>query len=122
MPRYSRLPIAQSSALGLELGEVSPHSSECGPVEAVNPMTTAGDLIVLSGPGCDLGHVLTAIIGPDGSSVLGPGCRVGTFWELQKDGPHTLVINSDECGECSDEEMDAPGPYHFVFQGGTIAH
>lgn len=82
----------------------------------------AGDLIVLSGPGCDLGHVLTAIIGPDGSSVLGPGCRVGTFWKLQKDGPHTLVINSDECGECSDEEMDAPGPYHFVFQGGTIAH
>jgi hypothetical protein len=81
----------------------------------------AGDLIVLSGAGCNLGHVMTAIIDPDGNSVLGPGCREGTYWKLQKDGPHKLVINSDDCGECSDEEMDKPGPYHFVFQGGKLA-
>lgn len=75
----------------------------------------AGDLIVLSGEGCDL-KVLTSIIDPDGHDILGPSCRTGTYWKLPKDGTYQLVVNGGEWAHAK-----ITGTYHFVFQGGKLA-
>ncbi len=75
-----------------------------------------GDLIVLSGEGCDL-KVLITIIDPDGHDALGPSCRTGDVFKVPKDGTYQLVVNG---GEWSHAEVT--GPYHFVFQGGKLAH
>ena len=75
----------------------------------------AGDLIVLSGKGCDL-KFFTAILDPEGHSILGPSCRTGTYWKLPRDGTYQLVVNSGEWAHA-----EAIGPYHFVFQGGKLA-
>jgi hypothetical protein len=75
----------------------------------------AGDLIVLSGEGCEL-KVHTIIIDADGHDVLGPSCRAGTYYKLPKDGTYQLIVNG---GEWAHGEIT--GPYHFVFQGGTLA-
>ncbi len=75
----------------------------------------AGDLIVLSGEGCEL-SVQTEIVDPDGHDVLGPSCRVGTYWKLPKDGAYQLIVNGYESAH-----GDVTGPYHFVFQGGKAS-
>ncbi|HEY6938728.1 MAG TPA: VWD domain-containing protein [Terriglobales bacterium] len=75
----------------------------------------AGDLIVLSGEGCEL-KVLTIILDPAGHDFLGPSCRTGTYWKVPKDGTYQLVVNG---GEWAHAEIT--GPYHFVFQGGKLA-
>jgi hypothetical protein len=73
----------------------------------------AGDLVLVSGQGCDLGSMITDIIDPEGHDLLGPGCRVGTYYKLPENGTYQFVINSTDAAE--------PGPYHFVFQGGKLA-
>ncbi len=75
-----------------------------------------GDLIVLSGEGCEL-KVLTTIIDPGGHDSLGPSCRAGDAFKVPADGTYQLVVNG---GEWSHAEMT--GPYHFVFQGGKLTH
>jgi hypothetical protein len=70
---------------------------------------------VLSGEGCEL-KVHTIIIDADGHDVLGPSCRAGTYYKLPKDGTYQLIVNG---GEWAHGEIT--GPYHFVFQGGTLA-
>jgi von Willebrand factor type D domain len=73
----------------------------------------AGDLIVLSGEGCDLGWMGTDIIDPEGHDFLGPSCRVGTDYKVSENGTYQLIVNS--------LDSPSPGPYHFVFQGGKLA-
>jgi hypothetical protein len=73
----------------------------------------AGDVIVLSGEGCDLGWMGTDIIDPEGHDFLGPSCRVGTDYKVSENGTYQLIVNS--------LESPSPGPYHFVFQGGKLA-
>lgn len=67
----------------------------------------AGDLIQISGKGCEL-SMFTAIVSSEGWEILGPGCREGTAYKVPKTGTYKLRINSDEHG---------PGKYQFVFQG-----
>jgi hypothetical protein len=75
----------------------------------------AGDLIVLSGEGCEL-KVFTIILDPAGHDFLGPSCRTGTYWKVPKDGTYQLVVNGGEWAHAP-----VTGPYHFVFQGGKLA-
>jgi hypothetical protein len=75
----------------------------------------AGDLIVLSGEGCEL-KVFTIILDPEGHDFLGPSCRTGTYWKVPKDGTYQLVVNGGEWAHAP-----VTGPYHFVFQGGKLA-
>lgn len=69
---------------------------------------TAGDVIQIYGPGCDLGSMFLSFVDADGHDVLGPICRQGFASEMPKSGTYTLLVNSDDGG---------PGQYHFVFQG-----
>ncbi len=75
----------------------------------------AGDLIVLSGQGCDM-KFFTSIIDPDGHDFMGPSCREGTYWKIPKDGVYQLVVNGGEWAHAA-----VTGSYHFVFQGGKLA-
>jgi len=70
----------------------------------------AGDVVQISGEGCDLAHgqLLTGIVDPKGFDLLGPGCRDGTAAKLTMSGTYSLVINYWNGG---------PGSYHFVLQG-----
>lgn len=72
----------------------------------------AGDLVLISGAGCDLGPVLTDILEPNGHELLGPSCRTGTEYRLPVSGTYQLIVNAYNAG---------PGAYHFVFQGGKPA-
>lgn len=72
----------------------------------------AGDLVLLSGSGCDLGWLITDTLDPEGHDALGPNCRAGTVYKLPERGTYQLIINSMNTG---------PGSYHFVFQGGKPA-
>ena len=68
----------------------------------------AGDLIQVSGKGCELSGMFTGIVSPDGWDTIGPICRDGTTYKIPKTGTYTLLINYDDKG---------PGTYQFVFQG-----
>jgi hypothetical protein len=68
----------------------------------------AGDVLRLSGEGCDLSNLVVGIILPNGHDVLGPSCRAGSDSVLMETGTFQLVINSADGGE---------GAYHFLFQG-----
>ncbi len=68
----------------------------------------AGDLVQISGKGCELNRMFTAIIDPEGHDILGPDCREGNAKKIEKDGTYTLLVNADDGG---------PGKYQFVFQG-----
>jgi hypothetical protein len=68
----------------------------------------AGDLIRLSGEGCDLGNMAISIIDPQGHDFLGPFCRSGSDVRLHQTGPHQFVVNGADSGS---------GAYHFVLQG-----
>ncbi len=68
----------------------------------------AGDLIQISGKGCELSEMFTGIVSPDGWDALGPVCREGTTYKIPKAGTYKLLINYDDKG---------PGKYQFVFQG-----
>lgn len=72
----------------------------------------AGDLVLVSGAGCDMPNQITDIIDPEGHDALGPLCRAGTVYKLPERGTYQLIVNSFDNG---------PGPYHFVFQGGKPA-
>jgi hypothetical protein len=67
-----------------------------------------GDILRFSGEGCVLDNLFVAVVVPNGSDLLGPGCRAGTTFVLKQSGVHQLVVNSTDSGE---------GPYHFVLQG-----
>jgi len=70
----------------------------------------AGDLVQISGKGCELNRMFTAIIDPAGHDILGPDCRDGNAKKIEKDGTYTLLVNADDGG---------PGKYQFVFQGAS---
>jgi len=66
-----------------------------------------GDVVRVSGEGCDTGSLVLGFLLPNGSDRLGPSCRAGSDSRLPTDGPYKLVINAADGG---------PGEYHFVFQ------
>jgi hypothetical protein len=70
---------------------------------------TEGDVVLLSGPGCDLASFVTDFTDPKGNDLLAPGCRAGTLYKLPMSGTWQLVVNATDW---------ATGPYHFVLQGG----
>lgn len=72
-----------------------------------------GDVVLISGQGCDVKWMITSILDEAGHDTLGPSCRAGTYYKVPKDGTYRLVVNSDNSPE--------PGPYQFVFQGGKLA-
>jgi hypothetical protein len=69
----------------------------------------AGDVVLLSGQGCELGWLGTEFLDAQGHDFLAPSCRNGTVYTLPQSGPWQLLINSENW---------ATGSYHFVFQGG----
>jgi hypothetical protein len=72
----------------------------------------AGDVVLLSGQGCELGWLGTEFLDAQGHDFLAPNCRNGTVYTLPQSGPWQLLINSENW---------ATGSYHFVFQGGKPA-
>src|SRR5512147_1342594 len=66
-----------------------------------------GDVVRVSGEGCDMGTLVLGFLLPGGRDILGPGCRAGSDTRLTEDGPYKLVVNAADLG---------PGEYHFVFQ------
>jgi hypothetical protein len=78
-----------------------------------------GDVIKLSGAGCDLGSMATGIIDPAGHDVLGPGCLAGDAYKVSERGTYRLIINSLDFGPTPTTTV-GPGAYHFVFQGGAF--
>lgn len=69
---------------------------------------TAGDVVQIYGPGCDLSNMFISFIDPAGHDTLGPICREGFATKIQQTGTYILLVNSADAG---------PGQYHFVFQG-----
>ncbi len=69
----------------------------------------AGDVVLLSGQGCELGGLGTEFLDAQGHDFLAPNCRNGTVYTLPQSGPWQLLINSENW---------ATGSYHFVLQGG----
>jgi hypothetical protein len=69
----------------------------------------AGDVIRVSGEGCDLGNLVLGLVETDGREVAGPSCRPGTDTRLTDGGTYELVINAADGGA---------GSYHFVLQDG----
>jgi hypothetical protein len=67
-----------------------------------------GDILRVSGLGCDTNGMVLALIAPAGYDFLGPNCRSGSDARLGATGPFQLVINAGDGGS---------GRYHFVFQG-----
>src|SRR5260370_11193416 len=68
----------------------------------------AGDVIRVSGEGCDLGPLVLSVVDPEGHDALGPGCRAGTDLVLRNAGAFRLVINASD---------GAAGLYRFVLLG-----
>jgi hypothetical protein len=68
----------------------------------------AGDIIQISGKGCETSGMFTGIVSQEGWSVLGPLCREGSPYKVPKNGTYQLLINYADAG---------PGKYQFVFQG-----
>jgi hypothetical protein len=68
----------------------------------------AGDVLRVSGEGCDLGPLVVSVVDAAGHDALGPNCRAGNDYRLPQDGRFKLVINGAD---------SASGPYHFVLQG-----
>jgi hypothetical protein len=66
-----------------------------------------GDVVRVSGTGCDISSLVLGFLLPNGSDTLGPSCRAGSDTRLTQDGPFKLVVNAADGG---------PGEYHFVFQ------
>ncbi len=71
----------------------------------------AGDVIKISGPGCDVGPLLVGFVDSRGVEIGGVGCRTGTDFKVPATGTYQLVVNSWDGG---------PAAYHFVFQGGAF--
>jgi hypothetical protein len=69
-----------------------------------------GDIVRISGEGCDLNGLFTGLVDPAGHDSLGPVCRAGTDARLTKTGTYELVVNYDNGG---------PAVYHFVLQGAS---
>jgi hypothetical protein len=67
-----------------------------------------GDVLRISGEGCDLGPMIVSVIDPAGHDALGPNCRAGADYLVRQSGTFTLLINGGDSGS---------GPYHFVLQG-----
>jgi hypothetical protein len=68
----------------------------------------AGDVLRVSGEGCDLGMLVISVVDAAGHDTLGPNCRAGNDYRLPRDGKFQFVINGADGGF---------GPYHFVLQG-----
>ena len=68
----------------------------------------AGDVLRVSGEGCDLSGLVISVVDAAGHDSLGPNCRVGNDYLLKQDSKFQLLINGADGGS---------GPYHFVFQG-----
>jgi len=66
-----------------------------------------GDVIRVSGEGCDLGNLVLDLVEADGREVAGPSCRPGSNTRLTVGGTYELVINAADGGASS---------YHFVLQ------
>jgi hypothetical protein len=71
-----------------------------------------GDVIHVSGEGCDLGNFVVDVVETDGREVTGPSCRPGTGTRLPNGGTYELVINAADGGA---------GSYQFVLQDGSSA-
>ena len=69
-----------------------------------------GDVIHVSGEGCDLGNLVLDLIETNGREVTGPSCRPGSDTRLTDGGTYELVINAADGGARS---------YHFVLQDGS---
>jgi hypothetical protein len=69
-----------------------------------------GDVIHVSGEGCDLGNFVLDLVETDGREVAGPSCRPGTDTRLTDGGTYELVINAADGGA---------GSYRFVLQDGS---
>jgi hypothetical protein len=69
-----------------------------------------GDVIHVSGEGCDLGNFVLDLVETDGREVSGPSCRPGTDTRLPDGGTYELVINAADGGA---------GSYRFVLQDGA---
>jgi hypothetical protein len=69
-----------------------------------------GDVIHVSGEGCDLGNFVVDLVETDGREVTGPSCRPGTDTRLPDGGTYELVIKEADGGA---------GSYQFVLQDGS---
>jgi hypothetical protein len=69
-----------------------------------------GDVIHVSGEGCDLGNFVVDLVETSGREVAGPSCRPGTDARLPDGGTYELVINAADGGA---------GSYRFVLQDGS---
>ncbi len=67
----------------------------------------AGDVVRVSGEGCNTGSLVLGFTLPNGVDILGPSCRPGDDAVLKQNGTYKLVVNATDGG---------PDAYHFVFQ------
>ena len=66
-----------------------------------------GDVIHVSGDGCDLDNLVLDLVETNGRELAGPSCSPGSDAQLTDGGTYELVINAAN-GEA--------GSYHFVLQ------
>jgi len=71
---------------------------------------SAGDLLRIAGPGCDLSTLILAVVSSNGKEMLGPLCRQDTDFKVPESGAYKLVVNSADGGT---------GAYHFVFRAAS---
>jgi hypothetical protein len=71
----------------------------------------AGDVLKISGAGCDVGSLILGIVDPQGHEIGGLSCRKDESFKVLQSGNYQLVVNSFDGG---------PAPYQFVFQGGAF--
>ncbi len=71
----------------------------------------AGDVLKISGAGCDVDGLILSIVDPQGHEIGGLTCRNDDSFKMPQSGNYQLVVNSLDGG---------PAPYQFVFQGGAF--
>src|SRR5690349_9213207 len=57
-----------------------------------------GDVVRVSGAGCDISSLVLGFLLPNGSDTLAPSCRAGSDARLTQDGPYKLVVNAADGG------------------------
>src|SRR6202023_3479278 len=59
----------------------------------------AGDILRISGEGCDIADLVIGLIDPAGAAALGPSCRSGDYARIVHTGAYQLVVNSMDGGD-----------------------
>lgn len=112
-------PIQQSSiadqatlahAQHVSYGDVIKGRIETGAHDVYSFSANPGDVIHVSGEGCDLGNLVLDLVETNGRIVAEPSCRPGSDTRLSDGGTYDLVINAAGGGT---------GSYQFVLQDGT---